>query len=209
VVRWLKEQSHKATIEQDKAHLRWLDPHLGGKKLEQINRHMVDRLTEVKLAEGVSNATVNRLLEIVRAILRRSVNRLATGLRRANVTGLQWTQVDLVRRLAWIHPAQAKARKAIAVPLNADAVAIIRRQLGKHSTHVFCFRGKPTRQVIRKLGIRRSSAPVSKAFAGTIFGTPGLAGTCRTERRSLHCRSWADGKVRRWCGGTRTSRLII
>ena len=34
---------------------------------------------------------------------------LATGLRKANVTGLQWTQVDLVRRLAWIHPDQAKA----------------------------------------------------------------------------------------------------
>jgi hypothetical protein len=36
----------------------------------------------------------------------------------ANVTGLQWTQVDLEHRRAWIHPDQAKARKAIAVPLN-------------------------------------------------------------------------------------------
>ena len=33
---------------------------------------------------------------------------LATGLRAANVTGLQWTAVDLVRRVAWIHPDQAK-----------------------------------------------------------------------------------------------------
>ena len=49
------------------------------------------------------------------------------GLRRANVTGLQWTQVDLVRRLAWMHPDQAKARKAIAVPLNAEAVHHRRR----------------------------------------------------------------------------------
>jgi integrase len=32
---------------------------------------------------------------------------LSTGLRAANVTGLQWTQVDLVRRVAWIHPDQA------------------------------------------------------------------------------------------------------
>ena len=50
---------------------------------------------------------------------------LATGLRKGNVTGLHWTQVDMVRRLAWIHPDQAKARKAIAVPLNAEAVVII------------------------------------------------------------------------------------
>jgi integrase len=38
---------------------------------------------------------------------------LSTGLRAANVTGLQWTQVDLIRRVAWIHPDQAKARRAI------------------------------------------------------------------------------------------------
>ncbi len=75
---------------------------------------------------------------------------LATGLRRANVTGLQWTQVDLVRRLAWIHPDEAKARRAISVPLNADAVSIIRRWSGKHPTHVFSFRGTPIRQVSTK-----------------------------------------------------------
>ena len=52
------------------------------------------------------------------------------GLRRTNVTGLQWSQVDMVRRMASIHPEQAKAPKAIAVPLNADAVTVIRRWLG-------------------------------------------------------------------------------
>ena len=66
---------------------------------------------------------------------------------RLYVTGLQWSQVDLVRRLAWIHPDEAKARKAIAVPLNAEALALISRQIGKHLTHVFSFRGKPIRQV--------------------------------------------------------------
>jgi integrase len=47
---------------------------------------------------------------------------LATGPRAANVTGLTWEQVDLPRKLAWIHPDQAKARKAIAVPLNDTAL---------------------------------------------------------------------------------------
>ena len=55
-----------------------------------------------------------------------------------------------MRRLAWIHPDQAKARKAIAVPLNAEAVAIIRGQIGGHVTHVFSFRGRPIRQVSTK-----------------------------------------------------------
>jgi integrase len=75
---------------------------------------------------------------------------LVTGLRRANVTDLQWTQVDLLRRLAWIHPDQAKARKAIPVPLNVEALALINKQVGKHLTHVFCYRGKPITQVSTK-----------------------------------------------------------
>jgi len=196
VVRWLKEQSHKATIETDKIHFRWLDQHLGEKSLNAITRNLVDRITDAKLAEGVSNATVNRVLEIVRAVLRKCVNEwewldrapsirmlkeptrrirfltrdeaqrllaalpahladmaafsLATGLRRANVTGLQWSQVDMARRIAWVHPDQAKARKAIAVPLNPEAVLIIRKQLGRHMTHVFSFMGRPIYQVSTK-----------------------------------------------------------
>ena len=72
VVRWLKEQAHKATHEEDKAKLRWLDRHLAGKELNTINRAMVDRITEAKLAGGCSNATVNRTLALLRAILRRA-----------------------------------------------------------------------------------------------------------------------------------------
>lgn len=75
---------------------------------------------------------------------------LATGLRQANVTGLQWSQIDMQRHVAWVHPDQAKARKAIAVPLNEDAVAVVVRQIGKHDTHVFTFRSKPVRQVNTK-----------------------------------------------------------
>lgn len=196
VVRWIKEQSHKATIETDKIHLRWLDRFLKDRFLDVINRDLLDRIVDAKVSEGVSNATVNRVLEVLRAILRKCVNEwewldrapyirmlkeptrriryltrneaqrllaalpehladmaafsLATGLRRANVTGLQWSQVDLTRRLAWIHPDQAKARKAIAVPLNSEAVLLIRKQIGKHPTHIFSFNGRPIIQVSTK-----------------------------------------------------------
>jgi len=54
------------------------------------------------------------------------------------------------RHLAWIHPDQAKERRAISVPLNAEAFAVIRKQLGKHATHVFSFRGAPITQVSTK-----------------------------------------------------------
>jgi len=75
---------------------------------------------------------------------------LETGLRRSNVTGLQWSQVDLVRRTAWIHPDQAKARKAIPVPLSTVAVLTLRKQIGKHHTHVFTYNGHPVTQVNTK-----------------------------------------------------------
>jgi hypothetical protein len=53
---------------------------------------------------------------------------------------------------------QAKARKAIAVPLNAGAVLIVRRQTERRPTHVFSLRGQAIRRVRTKLGARRSPA---------------------------------------------------
>ena len=196
VVRYLAETTHKASQFADKAHLRWMDRFLGGMQLGAINRDVLDRVFSARQAEGVANSTVNRTMEIARAVLRRAANEwewldrvprvrmlpepkrrvrwltrdeadrligelpehlkamvrfsLETGLRRSNVTGLEWTQVDLARRTAWIHPDQAKARKAIAVPLSAAAVVVLRDRIGKHSTRVFSFRGKPVHQVNTK-----------------------------------------------------------
>ena len=80
---------------------------------------------------------------------------LETGLRRANVTGLQWSQVDLARKMAWIHPDQAKARRAIPVPLSNVAVDVLRRQrFAKRKKefidYVFVFRGQPVHQTSTK-----------------------------------------------------------
>ncbi len=176
--------------------MRWLDRYLNGVALGAIDRALLDRIAEQKKAEGVSNATVNRMLEVIRAILRKAVNdwewmdktprmrmlpeprrrirwitreeadrllaelpehlramatiSLETGLRKSNVAGLQWSQVDLRRRCAWIHPDQAKGRKAIAVPLSAAAVLVLREQIGKHSVYVFSYRGNPIKQLNTK-----------------------------------------------------------
>src|ERR1035441_1761497 len=50
---------------------------------------------------------------------------MLTGLRQRNVRELRWSQVDLDRRLAWIHPDEAKARKGIAAPLTDEAVEVV------------------------------------------------------------------------------------
>ncbi len=196
VERWFKEKGHKATIENDRLHLRWLDRFLAGTYLDEITRDVIDHVTDARLAEDVSNATVNRMLSVIRAILRKAEREwewlarapairmlpesrrrvrwitrqeaesliaelpehmaemvrftLATGLRKSNVTGLEWSQVDLERRVAWIHADQAKARKAIGVPLNAEAMLVLRRQLKKHNRYVFTYKGKQIEQLNTK-----------------------------------------------------------
>jgi integrase len=193
VARWLIEKADKASLKSDQCILRWLDRYLSGLPIVDITRPVVDSLTHHKIASGVANGTVNRMLALLRSILirasvdwewlpitpkvrllREPVRRvryltksqaesllhqlpshlaemmafsLATGLRKSNVTGLCWSQVDLARRLAWIHPDQSKTRRAIAVPLNGDALRVVSLQLGKHPEKVFSYKGEPVAQV--------------------------------------------------------------
>ena len=71
---------------------------------------------------------------------------LATGLRRANVTGLRWENIDLGRRIAWVWPEDSKSGKPLGVPLNDAAVAVLRAQLGQHAVFVFTFRHRTVRE---------------------------------------------------------------
>ena len=191
VVRWLEETEHKASRQDDINLLRWLDSHLGSLSLNEITTDKIDQVARAR--SGAAPATKNRMVALIRAILRRAERQwdwidrapsvrtyaepglrirwltrdeadrllkelpehladmarftLATGLRRANVTGLEWGQVDLGRRVAWIHPDQAKARRAIGVPLNNDAVLVLRRWIGRHDRWVFTYKGNRITQV--------------------------------------------------------------
>ncbi len=68
---------------------------------------------------------------------------MATGLREKNVTRLESSQADLTRRMAWIHPDQAKAKKPIGVPLNNEAVLVLKQEVRKHDKRVFTWQGRP------------------------------------------------------------------
>lgn len=67
---------------------------------------------------------------------------LATGLRRSNVLGLRWNQIDMQRRLLHLSAGEMKARKAHTIPLGGETLRILAGQEGKHDTYVFPFRGK-------------------------------------------------------------------
>jgi hypothetical protein len=57
VVRWLKENRHKATASEDVTKLRWLDRYLRDHELSAIDRTLIDQVTREKLAQGCRNAT--------------------------------------------------------------------------------------------------------------------------------------------------------
>jgi integrase len=195
-VRWINESSHKRSLSDDKMHLRWLSPFLKDKFLSVIDRNLIDEVAAKKAGTGVSVATVNRMLALIRSILNKAANEwewidrapkiklrqeqnhrirwlthdeaarliqelpehlsdmamfnLVTGLRQSNVKLLKWEDVNLASQHAVVHPDQAKANKAISVPLNDTAMAVLKKRVGIHSAFVFTYHGMPIDQVNTK-----------------------------------------------------------
>lgn len=116
---WIDSVPHIRRFKEDNRRLRWL------------TREEASRL-------------LNELPEHTKAM---AIFTLATGLRESNVTGLEWSQIDMQNKIAWIYADQSKSGKVIRVPLNQDAVDVLINQLGKHYTRVFTFRGSPVAKV--------------------------------------------------------------
>jgi len=119
---WIEKPPLIRLYPEPKRRVRWLTPEHAQRLLAELPDH---------------------LAEMVRFSL-------ATGLRQRNVARLEWSQVDIERRAAWIHADQAKARRSIPVALNDTAVEVLKRQLGKHERFVFTFEERPVGQVNTK-----------------------------------------------------------
>lgn len=94
---------------------------------------------------------------------------LETGLRRSNVTGLEWSQINLAEKSAWIHPDQAKGGRAISVPLSDTAIEVLMRQRGmqreaSHNARVFLYKGKSIKEVSTKAWYKALKAADIKNF---------------------------------------------
>ena len=118
----------------------------------------IDRVPKFKLfreAEGrvrsLSPQEFDRLRhELPAHLADMAVFSVATGLRQANVKGLEWSFVDLERKHSWIPGSKHKNGKPHSVPLNEMALSVLRKQIGKHPTRVFTFHGEPISQVNTK-----------------------------------------------------------
>jgi integrase len=189
VTRYLAESTDKKSTADDRHHLRKLDPYLRCLSLDAIDMAALQGfIHERKLTDGVSNATVNRALEIVRRMLnlahqdwrwlssvprirmlkepRRRVRflrrdeadrlisvlpqhmkaivrfALSTGCRASEILGLEWSRVDLNRRVAWLDHGTTKSGEGRGIPLNADALVALESVVGQHSRGCFTFKGQ-------------------------------------------------------------------
>lgn len=69
VVRYVRENPDKRTLDDDQSHLRKLAPYLDGKRLDQVHMELLwVFINDRRERDKVTNATINRALEVVRRI---------------------------------------------------------------------------------------------------------------------------------------------
>ena len=63
----------------------------------------------------------------------------------SRIINLEWQQINMQRRVAWIHPEQSKSNQAIGVALNDTACRMLKRQIGSHHKWVFVYKESCTK----------------------------------------------------------------
>jgi integrase len=79
---------------------------------------------------------------------------IETGLRQDNVLGLEWSRVDLERRMVWVEAEDMKGAKPISIPLSEGALDVLKARVGIDKVWVFTYRGRPIQEV--KTAFRRA-----------------------------------------------------
>jgi len=116
---WLKMLPPIEFLDEPDGRIRWITP-------EEADR-LIHELSQSK--------RTTPLAEMVRFSL-------ATGLRESNVTGLEWSRVDLERRVMWVESYQSKNGESFNLPLSAEAILVLRRLQGMHPRWVFTYYGR-------------------------------------------------------------------
>ena len=118
-LKWLTETTHKATHEEDKRKIRWLQQHFSGKLLQTLDRDLVAKIGALKASEA-SPATANRYLALMRAILRRAVQ--------------DWEWLDRAPRIKLYREAKRRVRW-----ITPEQVKVLLNELPKHQVDVVLF----------------------------------------------------------------------
>ena len=144
-----------------------------------------DRWLTQEEAERLIDACPPHLAALVRFAL-------ATGCRAREITGLEWDRVDLKRATAWID--RTKNGTPRGVPLNRDAIAVLKAERGKHPVFCFTFRGEPIGWEVTNTAWR---AAVEKAgitdFRFHDLRHTWASCTGRPARAATNSRTWVAG----------------
>ncbi|QEY27138.1 site-specific integrase [Neisseria zalophi] len=108
---WLDRAPHLKLYSEPKRRIRWLTKDEANRLIASLPQYMADM----------------------------AIFSLSTGLRQRNVLDLEWKQVDLAGRVAWIHADESKSGRAIGIALNDTAVEVLSRQIGKNNRFVFTY----------------------------------------------------------------------
>jgi integrase len=114
------------------------------------------------VAEGIGAAVAVGTAQGILDPLREAVD---AGIRQSNLLGLLWSEIDLQRRVMWIHPDEVKAKKAIDIPAQA------------HTLH----HGNPAYLLRAQRIIRRHEISPSDPFPAR---RPGPSPESRRQRRA-------------------------
>lgn len=121
---WLDRAPKLKLFKENTQRIRWLKPHEVERLLKELPTYMQDLV----------------------------IFSLCTGLRKSNVLGLTWSQVDLKRKVIWYHADETKSARALGCALNDVAMQIIQKQIGKHPQKVFTHsKGKPVLAISHRL----------------------------------------------------------
>ncbi|WP_269532834.1 site-specific integrase [Chitinimonas sp. BJYL2] len=145
VQRMMKKGNSPATINRCLATIRSL------LRMARDEWQWVDHIPHIRLLPGeverdrwLSQEEADRLIAEcpphLAAIVRFA---LATGCRAREITGLEWSRVDLQRGTAWLN--QTKNGTPRGVPLNRDALDVLSSVLGQHDRYCFTYAGQPIR----------------------------------------------------------------
>lgn len=113
VLRFLAETEHKKSRRGDIAALRWVDGHFGALALDEVSRDRIDQITAARKAQGVSNASVNRMLAVARAVLRKAAN--------------EWEWIERAPRVRLLPEPKLRVRY-----LTLEQASVLLRELPPH-----------------------------------------------------------------------------
>lgn len=120
VVRYSEEAGSNRSFVHTQNHLRWIDPHFGELYLDEITRDRIDAARTRRLQDGVSAATTNRLLEIIRTVMRRAER--------------EWDWIDKAPHIRLMPEPRARER----VLTDEETIRLL-SELPPHLRAVVCF----------------------------------------------------------------------